>query len=93
MSGEDGRYQLVYNGEIYNFRELRAELKREGRHFHTSSDTEVLLQAYVTWGAYYRGSEFTDPATTPHRGQGYRTADRETVRYASSRDHSRRGGQ
>ncbi len=39
----DGRYALVYNGEIYNYRELRGELEREGVHFRTASDTEVLL--------------------------------------------------
>lgn len=42
---------IVFNGEIYNFRELRAELCRAGRAFLTTSDTEVLLQAYLEWGA------------------------------------------
>ena len=42
MVGGDGRYRLVYNGEIYNFRELRAELEEKGRRFHTQSDTEAL---------------------------------------------------
>ncbi|MDA3647680.1 asparagine synthase (glutamine-hydrolyzing) [Saccharopolyspora indica] len=42
---------LVYNGEIYNFRELRAELDRRGHSFRTASDTEVLLNAYLEWGA------------------------------------------
>jgi asparagine synthase (glutamine-hydrolysing) len=41
---------LVYSGEIYNYRELRAELSSLGRHFHTRSDTEVLLRAYEQWG-------------------------------------------
>ena len=50
MVGGDGRYRLVYNGEIYNFRELRAELEGKGRRFHTRSDTEVLLAAYERWG-------------------------------------------
>jgi asparagine synthase (glutamine-hydrolysing) len=42
---------LVYAGEIYNYRELRTELRALGHEFHTSSDTEVLLRAYVEWGA------------------------------------------
>lgn len=43
------RYVLVYNGEIYNFRELRAELEEQGVEFRTSSDTEVLLQCLIEW--------------------------------------------
>lgn len=41
---------IVFNGEIYNFRELRAELKRIGHVFHTGTDTEVLLAAWREWG-------------------------------------------
>lgn len=41
---------IVYNGEIYNFRELRARLEREGAHFTSHSDTEVILKAYARWG-------------------------------------------
>ncbi len=42
---------LVYNGELYNFRELRAELARRGASFVTTSDTEVVLEAWRLWGA------------------------------------------
>jgi asparagine synthase (glutamine-hydrolysing) len=41
---------LIYNGEIYNYRDLRSELEQAGHVFHTQSDTEVLLNAYVAWG-------------------------------------------
>ena len=51
MTTGDGRYWMVYNGELYNYIELRAELERAGRTFVTSSDSEVLLQAYAHWGA------------------------------------------
>jgi asparagine synthase (glutamine-hydrolysing) len=44
-----GRYQLVYNGEIYNYPELKSELSKKGYNFHTSSDTEVLAAAYDCW--------------------------------------------
>lgn len=50
MRSSDGRYALVFNGEIYNFRELRAELEAAGRAFVTRSDTEVLLQGFMQWG-------------------------------------------
>lgn len=44
-----GRYVLVYNGEIYNYLELKAELKELGCQFNTESDTEVLLYAWIYW--------------------------------------------
>jgi asparagine synthase (glutamine-hydrolysing) len=50
MSTADQRYVLVYNGEIYNFRELRDELSALGHTFLTASDTEVVLAAWVQWG-------------------------------------------
>jgi asparagine synthase (glutamine-hydrolysing) len=50
MSMDDGRLQIVYNGEVYNFRELRAQLEPLGHAFHTTSDTEVVLHAYAQWG-------------------------------------------
>lgn len=46
----DGRYVIVFNGEIFNYIELREELIKEGVKFNTQSDTEVLLNAYIKWG-------------------------------------------
>ena len=50
MSYANGRYWIVFNGEIYNFVELRTELEHLGCQFKTESDTEVVLAAYDTWG-------------------------------------------
>ena len=50
MSSSDGRYVIVYNGEIYNYKELRNELKDLGHAFNTQSDTEVLIAAWSQWG-------------------------------------------
>lgn len=50
MSSEDGRFVLSYNGELYNFLELRAELERLGHRFTSQSDTEVLLRSFIEWG-------------------------------------------
>ncbi len=50
MKSSCGRYVIVFNGEIYNFLELRVELEREGCQFVGSGDTEVILAAYATWG-------------------------------------------
>jgi asparagine synthase (glutamine-hydrolysing) len=46
-----GRYYLIFNGEIYNYLELRPELEGLGHQFVSQSDTEVLLAAYTQWGA------------------------------------------
>ena len=43
-------YAITYNGEIYNYRELRGELEARGHHFGTSGDTEILLRGYAEWG-------------------------------------------
>ncbi len=51
MRSADGRYALVYNGEIYNNQELRKQLAHEGVIFQSASDTETLLQAYIHYGA------------------------------------------
>lgn len=50
MHSDDGRYVIVFNGEIYNFRELRRVLERDGEVCHTHSDTEVLLKLYAREG-------------------------------------------
>ena len=49
LSDTSGRYWICYNGEVYNYRELRAELEAKGRLFRTQSDTEVVLQAWIQW--------------------------------------------
>ncbi len=51
MASADGRYRIVFNGEIYNFRELRASLEDRGARFRTRSDTEVVLALYGSEGA------------------------------------------
>jgi asparagine synthase (glutamine-hydrolysing) len=50
MHYADGRLTITFNGEIFNFLELRQELKQKGYSFHSDSDTEVLLAAYHCWG-------------------------------------------
>jgi asparagine synthase (glutamine-hydrolysing) len=50
MLSADGRYALTFGGEIYNYRELREELKSKGCQFNTETDTEVLLTAFAEWG-------------------------------------------
>src|SRR5713101_8813265 len=70
---------IVFNGEIYNFLDLRRELEARGYHFHTRSDTEVVLHAYEEWGPdcvrRLRGMfafAIYDcrPQTTNHNGNG-----------------------
>ena len=50
MASADGRAMLVFNGEIYNYRELREELRASGAQFHTDGDSEVILAAWQKWG-------------------------------------------
>jgi asparagine synthase (glutamine-hydrolysing) len=51
MLSQDGRFAITYNGEIYNFQELRAELQSAGYRFVSRTDTEVVLNAWAEWGA------------------------------------------
>ncbi len=74
-----GRYLLVYNGEVYNFHELRAELEARGRSFRTQSDTEVVLELLIADG----------PAAALPRLNGMFALgfyDRETGRLVLARD-------
>ncbi|MEE9528624.1 MAG: asparagine synthase (glutamine-hydrolyzing), partial [Dehalococcoidia bacterium] len=50
MTTQDSRYVLVFNGEIYNYRELRRNLEQDGEVFQSTSDTEVILLGYRKWG-------------------------------------------
>nr|WP_245863797.1 asparagine synthase (glutamine-hydrolyzing) [Caulobacter mirabilis] len=50
MNDASGRFTIVFNGEIYNYLELRKQLEADGVQFHTASDTEVLIEAYRAWG-------------------------------------------
>lgn len=50
MATEDGRFVISYNGEVYNFNELRVELEASGHRFHSRTDSEVVLKALAQWG-------------------------------------------
>lgn len=74
----DGRYWLVYNGEVYNYRELRTELKAAGHEFTSDSDTEVVLRGYLEYG---------DACVTRFRGMfAFAIWDREDERLFAARD-------
>ncbi|MFA5129306.1 MAG: asparagine synthase (glutamine-hydrolyzing) [Patescibacteria group bacterium] len=51
MHSADGRFVITYNGEVYNYIELKQELESLGSSFHSNSDTEVILESYRRWGA------------------------------------------
>lgn len=50
MQTPDSRFVITYNGEVYNFRELRVELESLGHQFHSATDTEVVLHSFAEWG-------------------------------------------
>ena len=50
MVSKDGQWVIVYNGEVYNFREIRKDLESRGQTFHGDSDTEVILACFQEWG-------------------------------------------
>ena len=52
LANEDGSVQVVFNGEIYNFAEVRSELLAKGHRFRTSSDTEIIVHGYEEWGEH-----------------------------------------
>ena len=79
MDTADGRYSIAYNGEVYNYLDLREELVGLGRAFTTDSDTEVVLQAFAQWGP---------EAFDRFNGMfGLAIWDREEKRLTLARDH------
>ena len=79
MDTADGRYSIAYNGEVYNYLDLRDELVALGRTFSTDSDTEVVLQAFAQWGP---------DAFDRFNGMfGLAIWDREEKRLTLARDH------
>ncbi len=74
----DGRWAVCYNGEVYNFRELRADLAARGHELRSDSDTEVVLEAFLEWG---------DQAVDRLRGEfAFAVADRSGDRVYLARD-------
>ncbi|MEN9558302.1 MAG: hypothetical protein RL141_671 [Candidatus Parcubacteria bacterium] len=78
MASTDGRFAVTYNGEIYNYVELKKELEQIGASFRTASDTEVLIEAYRAWGV---------ECVKKFRGMfAFAIADRETASVFVARD-------
>ncbi|MCL2173993.1 asparagine synthase (glutamine-hydrolyzing) [Candidatus Saccharibacteria bacterium] len=79
MTTADGRYTMIYNGEVYNYLDLRAELEQLGHKFATDSDTEVVLAAFAEWDT---------AAFDKFNGMwGLAIYDNKTERLVLSRDH------
>lgn len=79
MLSNSGRYTLVFNGEIYNYKELRDKLKALGISFQTNSDTEVLLQALIAWDV--------DAINQLNGMFAFVFHDRHTNQWIAARDH------
>jgi asparagine synthase (glutamine-hydrolysing) len=79
LSNEDGSVWITFNGEIYNFQELRETLEKKGHHFRTHSDTEAIVHAYEEYGAecvkHLRGM-FAFAIWDAHKGLCYLARDR-----------------
>jgi glutamine phosphoribosylpyrophosphate amidotransferase len=70
----ENRYAIVFNGEIYNFREIRTQLAATGIRFQSDSDTEVILKAVAQWGLESAVEKFGQSHTTFGPGQVWREA-------------------
>ena len=73
MQDITGKFIIVFNGEIYNFLELKKELAAKGHTFYSHSDTEVILASYREWGTPPRLPE-GNSTTRSHRNPDIRTA-------------------
>jgi asparagine synthase (glutamine-hydrolysing) len=74
----DGRWAVCYNGEVYNFEELRSELQRQGHTLRSASDTEVVLEAFLEWGeesVYRLRGEFAFAIVDRQRDRVYLVRD------------------
>ena len=65
MTDESGRYTIVFNGEIFNFSELRQKLVAKGHRFHSQTDTEVILHLYISRGAQLSSRSSTASSASP----------------------------
>ncbi len=91
MTADAGRYWITFNGEIFNYPELTAELKAKGHNFVTSSDTEVILHAFEQWGAqcveHFNG-QFAFAIWDCHRRRLFLARDRFGIRPLFLAEHN-----